>query len=1152
MRTRNLLCLLLCLATTGLVAAQTADPARLESEAEALQGEWKLPAALEKAKQAVAAAEALKPANAEMLVRSLNRLGEIQTDSMEFDAADASLKRARELAEKSLAKDSPVLADTYANLANNFVMRGTPADGLPLAKNVLAIRTRSLGPDHDDTALAHKLLGFVHYRLGQFEPALAAYRRSAAVHARKHGPDSLAVADSERGVADILKDQGKFEEAGALYQRVLDIQRRFLPPDDTELAMTMNSMAVLAANQGRMADAGPLFEQVLAIQEKGLPPDDPDLAITINNLGFVAEYLGDYDRAMRLYEQCLGKFERGLGLESIEAGSVLNNIAQLHGKMANFSRAEPLQRRALDIRIKALGPDHPAVAESINNLAYVQQQLGRFADAEAGYQKSLLIFEKALGPEHTRIAVGVNNLATLLLQQAQYEKAEPLARRALEIRRKALGPDHLDVAISLTNVAAAEAGQRRYEEAERDYRAAIAVYEKAAGADSPDLGVPLVNLSRMFLELNRLDAAEPLLQRAAAIQAKGFKDGHPGLALNQFYLGDLRVRQGRRAEARAAYQRALEMRLALLGPEHPDVAVSLDRLAELAWDDGQADEALSLSRRATGILRRRFVTGIGGRDEGSLSEQRSKRDIFLRHLDGLGRMQSAGGADAAAAAEGFEVSQLARASSVGKTVAQMAARFAAGTGDLARLVREQQDTRDRLVLIDKRLATLYSQPTEKRNAKLEADFLRLRSEVNEQLTALNAQISRQFPDYEALTSQAPVPASDIQALLRKDEALLVYTVAATQTHVWLVRPGRVSFRSLPLGSEELDRQVRFLRSKLVPDSEGRLPAMTPATSQRLYAGLFAPLESELGGVKRILVVAEGALQSLPFGVLGAGAEADSAQWLARRYAFAVLPSIGALRALRTLAHGSPAEEPFAGFGDPVLEGKPGEQRSLVSAQIFRTRSLGGLTNANDSVLADVDRLRQAPPLPETAVELRALARALKGSDDALFLGSDASESRVKNTDLRRYRYLAFATHGVMAGELGESIEPGLILTPPTTASIEDDGYLAASEVAQLALNADWVLLSACNTAAPDGSLGAEGLSGLAKAFFYAGSRSLLVSNWPVASEATQVLTTTTMRSYARSPKRGKAEALQAAMQSMMGSVQYAHPFFWASFSVVGD
>ena len=483
----------------------------------------------------------------------------------------------------------------------------------------------------------------------------------------------------------------------------------------------------------------------------------------------------------------------------------------------------------------------------------------------------------------------------------------------------------------------------------------------------------------------------------------------------------------------------------------------------------------------------------------------------------------------------------------------MAARFAQRGDALAELVRAQQDTRDQLARADKALLDALGQPPDKRNADVEGTLRKKIDALDHLLDAQNQTIASRFPEYQALVSQAPVSAAEVQKLLHPDEALLVYTVADEQSYAWVVRPDRVTFHTLAIGQKGLSDQVQFLRAKLQPNEQGVLAPMTPATSSRLYQAIFAPLESSLIGVKRILVVPEGALQSLPFGVLGASdVKSGQPEWLARRYAFAVLPSVSALRALRTFSHGKPGTDPFAGFGDPVLNGEPGSQRGLATTAVFTTRSIQASANSSSGAFADVEALRKAPPLPETAEELRALSTTLHGSPNAVFLQAQATEARVKQTDLSHYRFLAFATHGVMAGELSGPAEPGLVLTPPITASALDDGYLSASEVAQLKLNADWVLLSACNTASPDGTPGAEGLSGLAKAFFYAGSHSLLVSNWPVASKATQVLITTTMKDYIDAPDKGKPEALRSAMLEMMDQPQYSHPFFWAPFSVVGD
>ena len=159
---------------------------------------------------------------------------------------------------------------------------------------------------------------------------------------------------------------------------------------------------------------------------------------------------------------------------------------------------------------------------------------------------------------------------------------------------------------------------------------------------------------------------------------------------------------------------------------------------------------------------------------------------------------------------------------------------------------------------------------------------------------------------------------------------------------------------------------------------------------------------------------------------------------------------------------------------------------------------------------------------------------------------------MKALDLSKTNVVAFATHGLIAGEIRGWAEPGLVLTPPATASNNDDGVLTASEVAQLKLHPGLVILSACNTAAADGTPGAEGLSGLAKAFFYAGSQSILVSHWAVPSEAAKLLTTGMFERLKKNPGLGYTEALRRSMMALESNQNYSHPIYWAPFVVVGE
>src|SRR5262249_27782296 len=204
-----------------------------------------------------------------------------------------------------------------------------------------------------------------------------------------------------------------------------------------------------------------------------------------------------------------------------------------------------------------------------------------------------------------------------------------------------------------------------------------------------------------------------------------------------------------------------------------------------------------------------------------------------------------------------------------------------------------------------------------------------------------------------------------------------------------------------------------------------------------------------------------------------------------------------------------------------------------------------------------------PRLPDTAEELKSVALALHSDPaKALHLGKEANEKMVKSLDLSRYKVVAFATHGLMPGDLDGQTQPALALTAPEVAGIDGDGLLTVEKILALKLNADWVVLSACNTGAGAGA-GSEAVSGLGRAFFYAGTRALLVTNWSVESASARELVTDVFRRQADNIELSRAEALRQAMVAMMDRGEakdangktlftYAHPLFWAPYTIVGD
>jgi len=646
-----------------------------------------------------------------------------------------------------------------------------------------------------------------------------------------------------------------------------------------------------------------------------------------------------------------------------------------------------------------------------------------------------------------------------------------------------------------------------------------------------------------------------------ALREKALGPRHPAVATSLNNMATVLRAQGRHADAEPFQRRALAILERALGPDHPLVANSLSNLAWVLHGRGEVDDAIAASRRSVSVLAARAARPETERSGAGSSEQRSRRDIFLQLVGFLSTSDVDGAErDSDVVDEAFRAAQLAGGIEAARAVSGMAARFAAGDDLLAHAVRERQDLVERLRALDKAAIAAASTPLDQPDARTADSVQRALFEVDAQLVVLDARLASEFPRYAEVANPRPNRIVDVQAQLESDEVMIVWTVATDQSFVFAVRKDRAIFARIDIKAADLREAVAVLRSGLEPPeglaSFGQTPRFDVTAAHALYQRLFAPAEELLADARHVLVVPDGALQSLPLGVLVTHqpqapirdlAHYAEVPWLARRFALTVLPAVSSLRALRLFAGQAKASAPFAGFGDPLFEGTPGSARSARLTGLFR----GGL--------ADVAELRQLTRLPNTAEELRAQARALNAPDSMISLGALASETAVKRADLTGVRVLAFATHGLVAGELSGLAEPALALTPPTMATAEDDGLLTASEVARLKLNADWVVLSACNTAASDGTEGAEGLSGLAKAFFHAGARSLLVSHWPVETNAAVALTTGAFEALERDPAIGRSEALRRSMLAMIDKAKadpegarFAHPMFWAPFVLVGE
>lgn len=919
--------------------------------------------------------------------------------------------------------------------------------------------------------------------------------------------------------ASVLSDAGKYAEGLESAQKALELRERELGPEDASVAFPLYLLGNIYLATAELPKAEAVYQRALKIQEKTTGPASDSIFKTLNNLGVLYAQTEEFDKAELSLQRALDVGEKMFGVEAPALANSLVNLADVYDMKADYSKAIIYYERARAIAEKTFGPDYPGLATIVANLAGVYSEKGDYLKAESLGQRAVSILERTSGPEDRRLGVPLENLADAYRLEGAIDKAEPLYKRALKIFEKTQGPEHPLVADTLTNLADIDHDRRDFATAEALYQRALAIREKKLGADHPDVALSFEHLGTLFRDRGDYGRAEDFYRRALAIREKA------------------------------------------LGPEHPDVVNTLTNLSTLQMAMGNFGEA-------EGSLSQAIAISEHNADLNLLAGSERQKLAYLKLLSP--QLNQAITLNASLAPEQAAARDLAAT-----TVLQRKGRVQDLLSDNLQVLRQHLNNEDAKLLdavddVTSRLARLVlGGPA---NTTSEEHQKRVNA-LKEEREHLEAEISKRSAEFLAVSQ--PVTLEAVRSALPGNTALLEFMayrrylpggvtdqdrVGESRYVVYVIRPtGDVQWRELG-ESKVLDRAIDAFRQALRDSKRNDVTQLARAVDERV----MRPVRSLIGDATHLLVSPDGELDLIPFEAL----VDENGRYLLERYSITYLTAGRDL--LRMQVPRESRSKPIV-VADPFF-GEPGSRQIAEARSLKVNHTKTASARRSITTGQDLSTVYFAP-LIGTAQEAHTIHSLFP--EARVLTGERATEAALKGVDAPRILHIA--THGFFLQDQGSdtgpttpgpaeggtraiqarvNIENSLLRSGLALAGANlnkgggDDGILTALEAANLNLwGTKLVTLSACDTGVGEVKNG-EGVYGLRRAFFLAGTETLVMSLWPVSDYVTREL----MSDYYGGLKKGlgRGEALRQAQLAMHKRKGHQHPFYWASFIQSGE
>jgi CHAT domain-containing protein/Tfp pilus assembly protein PilF len=1009
-----------------------------------------------------------------------------------------------------------------------------------------------------DTTLGRSLFenGKSFQMAARYDTAIALFDRAAGIYSQSTNISNYLRCLNAK--AQCLQLKGNYDKALDVLNIGSEAEQRLLKDSPVIAAQRLVLIGTCYRRLGKF-DSAFVAARNAAELSRNTASSDRHLQWEINTL-FAGTYfdLGEHDSALVFDERALNLLEVSRKEDQEDLSGTYGNIGEIYESRGDYQKALDYFVRSLDVRRTIAGEKNPEVAIAYNNIAAIYMRQGDYDLSVEYYQKSLSIMNEILESDNPSFGFRYNNIAMAYRSRGEFEKALEAGNRAKTIFVRKLGAKHPNVGGVVNNIGRTYSDMKHYDRALEAYKEALAIWEPKLGAKHPYVMQSYFNIGEAYGNLGNLDSAARWLRQSLNTRREILGEKNVKVAQSYSGLAVVAAKNGELYASLEYYQKAM---IALVddfndsattaNPVTLKSASDLDLLASLcgkaevlerrasgaaAWTDLKA--SLKTFERASELVEtiRHSLGAEGSKIQlGALAFNVNEGAIHVAHrlLEGTH--------DQEYAAVAFSFAERSKAGILWDAIADSKAKHFSGIPDS---LLERESTLNIDLAYNE---TQLQKEKEKRNRADKAKIDRWENalfDTRQRYTALIGQFEKEFPAYHALKQETSFASlSDVQQKVLDDKsALLEYVAGDTTVTILAVTRRHCLIKVVELHGS-LASMVRRFRHAVqnIDDSEYVDVAST------LYQQLVAPVLAELKGNRKIFIIPDGILNYLPFEALltkpvhpSAIVDFSTLPYFLRQFEISYQLS-AQLLVEGTKKTGTGA---FVGMA-PVFVDKPAHAGPLYTAVV---KSAVSSTAEQKPVLRSITvNGERFAELKESETEVKDILGLFQAHHRSgkVFLHEAAQEAELKSPDIQTFDFIHIASHGLMNEEDPEL--SGIVLSPPDTGA-KEDGVLYSGEIYNLRLNADLVVLSACES-----GLGAiakgEGMLGLTRGFLYAGARNVVVSLWQVGDKSTANL----MVQFYRNILEGRkySAALRTAKLALITGKTYAHPLEWSPFVLTG-